>query len=132
MLKKATVRTRPAPARQDAPFCRQGRSERGSEEVHTALRVVRSPLQIVLANGKVPPALPTSEELLLKSEPLNAARTPLADFFSILLVSSLLLDNDLSSLRIQADPIAFLEPGGNARHIRNCRQSVFTSNDRPV
>jgi len=65
----------------------QGRSERRGEEVHTALRVGRSPLQCVLANGKAPTVLPTSEELLFNVEPLNDARTPLADFFSILLRS---------------------------------------------
>jgi hypothetical protein len=54
MLKKATVLTRPAPARQDAPFRRQGRSERRGEEVQTALRVDRSPFELILANGKIP------------------------------------------------------------------------------
>ena len=39
----------------------QGRNERRGEEVHTALRVGRSPLQWVLANGKAPPVVPTSE-----------------------------------------------------------------------
>ena len=63
----------------------QGRSERRGEEVHTALRVGRSPLQWVLANGKTPPVLPTSRKLLLNVEGLNDARTLLADFFSILL-----------------------------------------------
>jgi hypothetical protein len=63
----------------------QGRSERRGEEVHTALRVGRSPLQWVLANGKAPPVLPTSKELLFNVEPLSDARTMLADFFSILL-----------------------------------------------
>jgi hypothetical protein len=63
----------------------QGRSERRGEEVQTALRVGRSSLQWILANGKVPPVLPTSEEFLLNVEPLREARTPLADFFSILL-----------------------------------------------
>ena len=80
----ATVLTRPAPARQDAPFRRQGRSERRGEEVHTALRVGRSPLEWILANGKSPPALPTSEKPLLNVEPLSEARTKLADFFGIL------------------------------------------------
>ncbi len=56
-----------------------------SEEVPTALRVSRSPLQWVLANGKVPPVFPISEKLLLNVEPLSDARTMLADFFSILL-----------------------------------------------
>ena len=54
MLKNATVLTRPAPARQDAPFRRQGRSERRGEEVHTALRVGGSPLVWIFANGKAP------------------------------------------------------------------------------
>jgi hypothetical protein len=65
--------------------CQQGRSERRGEEVHTALRVGRSPLEWILANGKSPPVLPTSEKPLLNVEPLNDARTKLADFFSILL-----------------------------------------------
>jgi hypothetical protein len=63
----------------------QGRSERRGEEVHAALRVCRSPLQLVLANGKAPTALRTSEKLLLNVEPLSDARTSLADLFSILL-----------------------------------------------
>jgi len=42
MLKKARLLTRPALARRDAPFSRQGRSEQKGEEVHTALRVGRS------------------------------------------------------------------------------------------
>src|SRR2546426_2702666 len=78
----------------------QGRSERRGEEVHTALRVGRSPLQWVLANGKAPTAFPTSEKLLLNVEPLSEARTlhgkwrvsarrgragEKSDFFSILL-----------------------------------------------
>ena len=44
MLKKASVLTRPAPARRGAPFREQGRSERRGEEVRTALREGRSPL----------------------------------------------------------------------------------------
>jgi hypothetical protein len=63
----------------------QGRSERRGEEVHTALRVGRSPLQWILANGKAPSAFQTSENFLLSVEPLSDARTILADFFSILL-----------------------------------------------
>ena len=65
----------------------QGRSERRGEEVRAALRVGRSPLQCILANGKAPTVLPTSETLLLNVEPMSDARTPLADFFSILLVN---------------------------------------------
>ena len=63
----------------------QGRSKRRGEEVQTALRVGRSPLQWVLANGKAPTAFRISEKLLLNVEPLSEARTPLADFFSTLL-----------------------------------------------
>ena len=63
----------------------QGRSERRGEEVQTALRVGRSPVEWILANGKAPTAFPTSEKFLLDVESLSDARTPLADFFSILL-----------------------------------------------
>jgi hypothetical protein len=63
----------------------QGRSERSGEDVQTALCVDRSPRQWILANGKAPAALPTSEELLLNVELLSDARTMLADFFSVLL-----------------------------------------------
>jgi hypothetical protein len=61
-----------------------GRSERRGEEVHTTLRVGRSPSQYILANGKTPTVLPTSETLLLNVESLTDARTKLADIFSIL------------------------------------------------
>ena len=63
----------------------QGRSKRRGAEVRTALRVGRSHFQWVLANGKAPPVFPASEKPLLNVEPLSEARTPLADFFSILL-----------------------------------------------
>ena len=76
---------RSTPRRMLKKAVQQGRSKRSGEEVRTALRVGRSPLQWVLANGKAPPVFPTSETLLLNVEPLSAARTPLADFFSILL-----------------------------------------------
>jgi hypothetical protein len=56
-------------------FVQQGRSERRGEEVQTALRVGRSPLKWILANGKAPTVLPTSEELL-HVEPLSDVRTP--------------------------------------------------------
>jgi hypothetical protein len=62
----------------------RGRSERRPEEVQTALRVSRSPLQKVLANGKAPTVLPPSEGLLLNVEDLSEARTKLAGFFNIL------------------------------------------------
>ena len=51
VLKKARLLTRPTPARQDAPFRGQGRSERRGEEVRTALRVGRSPFKWILVNG---------------------------------------------------------------------------------
>src|SRR5438132_9976766 len=51
MLKKARYLTRPTPARRDAPFREQGRSERRGEEVRTALRVGRSPFKWILVNG---------------------------------------------------------------------------------
>jgi len=72
-------------SRLDAPFPKQGRSESRTEEVHTSLRVGRSPLQWGLANGKSPPVFPISEKLLLNVEGLDDARTKLAAFFSILL-----------------------------------------------
>ncbi len=58
MLKKPTVLTRPTPARRDAPFLDQGRSRDGTGGV---------------ASGYVEDAV--------------EARTPLEDFFSILLWS---------------------------------------------
>jgi len=58
---------------------------------------------------------------LLNVEPLSDARTLLADVFSILLVSGPCLNDDLPSLRIQADVIAFFQSGGQAGHIRNRR-----------
>jgi hypothetical protein len=70
----------------------RGRSERKGEEVRTALCVGRSPLQWILANGKTPPMLPVSEELLLNVEPLSDARTKLADFFNIMLLDEIELD----------------------------------------
>ena len=41
----------------------QGRSEQRGEEVQTALRVGRSPIEWILANGKAPPVIPISERL---------------------------------------------------------------------
>ena len=79
----------------------QGRSKRSGEEVQTSLRVDRSPLEWILANGKAPPAIPTSENLLWYVEGLNDARTmhgkrrvlarrgragEKSDFFSVLLI----------------------------------------------
>jgi len=45
------------------------------EEVQTALRVDRSPLQWILANGKSPPALPISENLIGYVEDFDEPRT---------------------------------------------------------
>jgi len=71
---------------QDAQKGRQqGRSERRGEEVQTALRVGRSPVRWVLANGKAPTVFAISEKFLLNVEPLSDARTKLAVFFSIML-----------------------------------------------
>jgi hypothetical protein len=63
----------------------QGRSKRRGEEVRTALRVGRSPVEWNLANGKTPPVIPRSDGSNLHVEPLSAARTPLADFVNSLL-----------------------------------------------
>jgi hypothetical protein len=63
MFKTADFLTRPTLACRGAPSPKQGRSERRGEEVHTALRVGRSPFELILANGKFPPVLPTSESL---------------------------------------------------------------------
>jgi len=63
MLKKARLLTRPTLARRDAPYPMQGRSERRGEEVQTALRVGRLPVELILANGKTPPVIPISERL---------------------------------------------------------------------
>ena len=41
----------------------RGRSERIGEEVRSALRVGRSPLEWILANGKAPQVIPTSGKL---------------------------------------------------------------------
>jgi hypothetical protein len=72
---------------QDAQKSRPARPQRVKGRGGTSRRVGRSPLQWVLANGKSPPAFPTSEKLLLDVEDLNDARTKLADFLSILPVS---------------------------------------------
>jgi hypothetical protein len=64
----------------------QGRGEGRGEEVQTALRVGRSPVAWILANGNAPTVLPTSEGFFFIVEPLSEVRTKLAEFFSILLV----------------------------------------------
>jgi len=63
----------------------RGRSERRPEEVQTALRVGRSPLEWILANGKIPTLLPISEKLFLNVEDLSEVRTTLAGFFNTLI-----------------------------------------------
>jgi hypothetical protein len=71
---------------QDAQKCCPVRPQRvRGREVHTAFCVGRSPLQWVLANGKVPHQFRDPRGSLPYVEGLNDARTPLADFFSILL-----------------------------------------------
>ena len=85
----------------------QGRSERRPEEVHTALRVGRSPFQWVLANGKSPPVFRPPRDLLLSVEGLNDARTKLADFFNSLLDGFL---NFAATQTACADPNAFWLP----------------------
>src|SRR4029078_9055854 len=47
----------------------------------------RSPVQWILANGKTPPALPTSENLDRYVEDFDESRTPLAACFNILRLS---------------------------------------------
>ena len=76
---KASRLTRPESAKtasspREAPSPKQGRSERRSEEVQTALRVGRSPLRWVLANEEAPTVVPTSEKFLLTVEGLSDAR----------------------------------------------------------
>jgi hypothetical protein len=75
MLKMARLLTHPTPARRDAPFRRQGRSERRAEEVQTALRVGSSPIGWILANGKAPTVLSTSENLNRYVEDFDEPRT---------------------------------------------------------
>ena len=84
MLKKAVVLTLPAPARQDAPFRRQGRSERRGEAYapHFVWPFAR---RMGLGERKSPLQYPISGGSPLYVEPLSDTRTPLADFFSILL-----------------------------------------------
>ena len=57
----ARLDNRSTPRRMLKKVVQQGRSERRGEEVHTALRVGRSPIEWILANGKAPTVLPTSE-----------------------------------------------------------------------
>lgn len=62
---------------------RQDLCERRAEE-ETSLRVGRSPLERILANGKTLSALATSENLFRYVESLNEARALLANFFDSL------------------------------------------------
>jgi hypothetical protein len=87
MLKKAVLLTRPPLARQDAPCPRQGRSERRGEEVRTAHRVRPFALTTALGERKSPSRIFPPPKLNVES--LREARTPLADFFSILLGAEL-------------------------------------------
>jgi len=100
MLKKTKVLTRPpladiSPSRPesakaasspwDAPCPKQGRSDRRAEEVHAALRLNRSPTELILANGRTPTAISTSWNILRYVKGPNDAGTKLADLVSILL-----------------------------------------------
>jgi len=62
------------------------------EEVPTALRGAIRPYKWIMANGKTPPALPTSENLNRYVEDFDELRTKLADFFSILLEEAAFLE----------------------------------------
>jgi hypothetical protein len=62
----------------------QGRSERRDDEVHTALCVNRSPIELFLAIGETPLEILFSESLLPTWSLLSDGRTPLADFFNSL------------------------------------------------
>ena len=75
MLKKARLLTRPTPVRRDAPCREQGRRrvETGGGTDRTSWD--RSPVQWILANGKTPPALPTSENLNQYVEDFDEPRT---------------------------------------------------------
>jgi hypothetical protein len=118
MLKKARLLTRPTPARQDAPFRRQGRSERRGEEVRPALRVTVRPCNESWRTDK-PLQYFEYPRCPLNIEPLSDARTPLADFFSILLVLGfrmmglILTGHDRRNIPYQATvEMSFPEPNG--------------------
>ena len=72
------------------------------EEVQTTRWVGRSPLQWVLANGETPSAIPTFKDLVRHVEGLNEARTPLADFFSVLL-EAVSPSRHMATFQIQVD-----------------------------
>jgi hypothetical protein len=62
---------------------REGRSLREPEEIQTALRVGRSPIELILANGKAPQVLPTFENRIRYVEGLSDARTQPEVLFNI-------------------------------------------------
>jgi hypothetical protein len=64
----------------------QGRRERKAEEVHTALRAIRSPFGWILANGKTPPAI-SPPRFFFNVEALSDARTLLEGFCNILRIT---------------------------------------------
>src|SRR6185295_16519860 len=71
----------------------------------------RSPIQWILVNGKTPPVLPTSEGLILNFEDLSDARTPLGDFFNILLAGQFAVANPVRLIGFLAPsllPIRFV------------------------
>jgi hypothetical protein len=74
---------------QDAQKVRPARPQRVKDRGGT-YRTSCGPFALdwILANGKAPPVIPTSENLLPYVEDLNDARTQLTGFFSILLKDS--------------------------------------------
>ena len=60
----------------------------------------RSPVQWILANGKTPPALPTSENLNRYVEDFDESRTTLAACFNILRLSHMRWDPQPQPLQI--------------------------------
>ena len=84
MLKKASLFNPPNPARQDAPYPKQGRRRVQTGGGTNRTSWGRSPAPWILANGKTPPALPISENLNQYVEDFDEPRTKLAEFFSIL------------------------------------------------
>jgi len=133
MLKKARFLTRPTLARRDAPRPKQGRRrvETGGGTDRTPWG--RSPVQWILANGKTPSALPTSENLNRYVEDFDEPRTTLADFFSILLgIDDCRIDRVAGQFLSTLKALEFhekVEPGDlasqlpNERHRGGCRAS---------
>ena len=84
MLKKPRLLTRPTPARLDAPFRWQTAASDGTRRYIPHFVWAVPPLEWILANGKAPTAISTSESFIWYFEGLSDTRTLLADFFNIL------------------------------------------------